>query len=134
MAKTMTTDELKQAIAALSAVKQRRRYPAQLRAEVLRHARARMSAGVSLRAVCEELDVGEPTLTRFLNAEKPVPVLAPAPSPSPKPAPKFARVRVVEKVAAPTTAISVKGPCGLIIEGLATAQLAELVRELACSA
>ena len=125
MAKTMTTDELKQAIAALSAVKQSRRYPAQLRAEVLRHTRAKLSAGVSLSAVCDELDIGEPTLTRFLHAEKP----------APKVAQSFARVRVVErKPATSTTALTVKGPCGLVIEGLTTAELAELVRSLSCLA
>lgn len=129
MAKTMTTDELKKAIAALSAVKQKRRYPAHLREEVLRHARARMAAGASRAAVCDELDVSEPTLMRFIEAEKPPAQLVPPTKP------RFARVRVVERrPPAASTPLIVKGPCDLVVEGLTMAQLTALIRSLSCSA
>jgi hypothetical protein len=120
MAITMTTEELKQAIAALSAVKQTRRYPAHLRAEVLRHARARISAGASRAAVCEELDVSEPTLMRFLDGDKP--------------RANFARVRIVEQRATAKRTLTVKGPCGIVVEGLTMTEVAELLRKASCSA
>lgn len=118
MAKTMTLDELKKAIAALSPLKQRRRYSPELRAEVLRYARTAIAAGRARSAVSKELDIGEPTLARFLKARA---------------ASGFQQVRLVESPE-PRTTISVKGPCGLVIEGLTPSDLAELVRRLACSA
>lgn len=119
MAKTMTLDELKKAIAALSPIKQRRRYPAALRAQVLRYAKSAIATGRSRTAICEELDIGEPTLTRFLKV---------------RPDPTFQRVRVVDQPPERPAQVSVKGPCGLVIDGLSVAELAELVRRLSCSA
>ncbi len=117
MAKPMTTDELKKTIANLSAVKQRRRYDAALRAEVIRYARRAHGAGQSWRAICEDLDLGEPTLARFLDE-----------------APGFAEVKIAAaEVSAPKAGFTVRGPAGLVVEGLSLLELADLVRRVSCS-
>jgi len=64
----MTTEqnELREAIERLSARKATRRYSEALRARVVAYARQRMAKGATAARVCSELDVGSPTLKKFL--------------------------------------------------------------------
>jgi hypothetical protein len=124
----MATDErsLREAIAKLSPSKNARRYPETLRAEITAYARRRLAEGTSFAAVCLELDIGEPTLHGFLGSSRP----------SEKRRPGFARVRVRAVAALPTSEVPriVRGPCGLVLEGFSTEEIADLVRRLSCSA
>lgn len=117
--------EIRNAISKLSASKNSRRYPPALRLQITRYARKRLVAGVSVGAVCRELDVGEPTLCRFLGRERP----------SEKGKAGFRRMRVVAAPSADAGGVLVvRGPCGLVIEDMSIEELADLLRSLSCSA
>lgn len=117
----MTTNELKEAIAALAENKKRRRYSPELRAAVVAHAHARIAEGASAAAVCQELGVGEPTLARFLKTERP------HPGRSRK---RFRRVRVVAETR--HVGLRVHGPSGLIVDGLSVGDVVMLWWQLSC--
>ena len=116
----MNTTEaaLKAAITKLGEFKNGRRYPAQLREQVAEFARGRVAAGASVAAVCRQLDIGEPTLARFLEAHPARPsfkqvVLA---------GPAVERVPRVVKFG------------GAVVEGLSLDEVVELLKRLKCSA
>jgi transposase-like protein len=68
---TSEFEEIRQQIANLSRAKNARRYPRALQARITAHARMRIAGGMSVGAVCRELDVGEPTMSRFLGPQRP---------------------------------------------------------------
>lgn len=92
-----------------------RAYPAALRDRVAVYLSARRAAGVSVPKVGAELGLCVSTLLRWTRAR---------PSPA-----GFERVLVVTDTT-PSSALVVHGPCGLRIEGLQLADVAELVRRL----
>ena len=118
MDKTLETQrrEIRRAAAALG-LGAGRRYPATLRSKISAYSRERMAAGVRLRAVAAEIGVSHPTLVRFVGAS----------------AAAIRRVRVSE---APATTdqvpqqVVVRGPCGVVVEGLDIAGAAALLRAL----
>jgi hypothetical protein len=120
----MTTEleDIRKQIAELATAKTTRRYPSALRQRVTRYARMRLASGVSRAAICGELDVGAPTLERFLKGAPPE---------------GFNRVRVVvrhdDEPGAPRP-LTVEGPCGTSIEGLSLNEVAQLFQRLSCSA
>jgi hypothetical protein len=123
---TSEFEEIRQQIANLARAKNARRYPQALQARITAHARMRMAAGMSVGAVCRELDVGEPTMNRFLGQRRPSEVGRAA----------FKRVRVVMRSAPETEGRTyvMRGPCGTCIEGLSVDEVTELLRRLSCSA
>lgn len=109
---------LRSAIAGLARRKKDRRYPAGLRQQVVAYARRRMAGGASAAAVCAELDIGEPTLTRFLAARSKQL--------------SFKQVRLLGPIDTPRAAPLVRGPCGVIVEGLSLNDVVHLVGRLSC--
>lgn len=110
---------LRSEIHGLADVKQRRRYPLQLRGRVVQYARARIADGASAAVVSKELDIGAPTLARFLSAAR-------ARSP-------FAELRLREPERG-SDGLVVRGPCGVRVEGMSVDDVALLLQRLACSA
>lgn len=113
---TARQDQIRRAVSKL-ARGGTRRYPTRLRRRIADYARSRLEADVSLTQVSTELGVGHPTLIRLLG----------------KASPRMRRVRV----AAPTGAthssatLVVRGPSGIVIEGLDVDSAAALLRALA---
>jgi hypothetical protein len=107
---------IQQAISELT-VGAQRRYPAQLRSRIAAYSRERIKAGIPLTRVSSELGVSHPTLVRILE-ERPAPMR---------------RVRVARPQATkaePRAALVVRGPAGLVFEGLDVEGVAALVRVL----
>jgi len=116
-------------IAALSVHKNARRFTAPLRAKVTRWARQRLAGGGAMTQICAELDVSEPTLRRFLETKR-------RSRPSPAPTRGFTQLKVVGRAAnvpAATSPLLLRGPLGLVVEGLSVEDLSRLLRELSCS-
>lgn len=95
-----------------------RRYPLRLRATIADYCRDRVQSGIPLTRVCSELGVGHPTLVRMLEEAK---------------APRLRRVRLAgprptEPEAGPVPVV--RGPAGVVIEGLGIDGIAALVRAL----
>ncbi len=109
-------NRIQQAVSALRAGAQRR-YPVELRSRIADYSRGRVEAGVALTRVCSELGVSHPTLVRILD-EKPAPMR---------------RVRVARPRKAkpePRSTLVVRGPGGLIVEGLDVEGVAALFQAL----
>jgi hypothetical protein len=111
-------ERLEQAVSALATGGQRR-YPEKLRARIAEYSRARLKAGVGLTRVSSELGVSHPTLVRLLD-EKPIAMRRI----------RIARPKATEGKSAATEALVVRGPAGLVIEGLDVEGVATLVRAL----
>lgn len=110
-------DRIRSALAELAGGAQRR-YPTELRATIADYCRDRVQGGVPLTRVCSELGVGHPTMVRMLEETK---------------GPRLRRVRVAAtKSAGPdfAAALVVRGPAGIVIEGLDLQGVAALVRAL----
>ena len=104
--------EVRQVRAALAQLpSQGRRFPPEVRAAVERYARRRTAEGATNLAVARELGVSAPTISRALARQSRM----------------FVPVRVVPEAAAP---VIVRGPCGVVIEGLDVAGVAKLLVEL----
>jgi len=108
-------EQIQQAISTLT-IGNRRRYPARLRAKIADYSHGRIAEGASITRVCSELGVSHPTMVRILQ-EKPA---------------QLRRVRVVNSNEAKQQRgeVTVKGPGGLVIEGLDINGVAVLVRAL----
>ena len=108
-------DRIQQAVSALAAGGLRR-YPAKLRSRIADYSRERIKAGTAVSRVCSELGVSHPTLVRILD-EKPAPMR---------------RVRVVRSKVTQEEPreLVVRGPGGLVIEGLDVEGAAALLRAL----
>ncbi len=109
-------DRIQQAVSALAAGALRR-YPARLRSRIADYSHERIKAGAALSRVSSELGVSHPTLVRILD-EKPAPMR---------------RVRVARRSKATKEEpreLVVRGPGGLVIEGLDVEGAAALVRAL----
>lgn len=120
---TIEMEELRRLIEGLSRHPQTRRYTPELRARVLAWAKGRRAEGASVATLCGEIGIGEPTLRKLLEpGERRA---------SRKKAAGFARVKVV---APAPKMVLVRGPGGLVVEGLSLEGVAELMRRLACSA
>lgn len=124
----MTEGEaLRREIVGLSRHKNARRYSAELRGRVVAWARRRLDEGGSNNAMCGELDIGEPTLRKFLVGATAVAARSPG----------FARVKVVRKkpaAAAAPRCLVLRGPGGVVVEGLSLEEIARLLERLSCSA
>jgi hypothetical protein len=92
-----------------------RRYPAEVRQRGAAYLAARKAAGAPMSAVLRELGLRRDTLVRWIGPGEP------------KARPRFVPVAVVEEPAG----IVVHGPCGVRVEGLDIAGVAELLRRLA---
>lgn len=93
-----------------------RRYPEPLRRRIVEYARLRLNAGIRVTEVCAELGVSHPTVSRMLGD-------APAP---------MRRVRLARPSTSgeqPATPV-VRGPHGLVVEGLGIEDVATLFRTL----
>ena len=90
-----------------------RRYPPELVAEVRRFVVASRAAGVSMARLSEQLGIPLDTLYRWQRATPPVRSLRPV------------------EVIADERRVTVLGPCGVRIEGLALDGVAALLRKLA---
>ena len=114
---TARQDQIRRAVAKL-ARGGKRRYPARLRRRIADYARNQIETDVSLTQVSSDLGVGHPTLIRLLE-EAP---------------PRMRRVRVAapSRVTADSSAaLVVRGPGGIVIEGLDVDGAAALLRALA---
>lgn len=116
------TEELRATIASLSPTKTTRRYDEPLKRRIVTHARERLACGDSVATIALALDMGQPTLVRFLDE---VPSIVP--------------VRLVPPKEEPSThashGIVVHAPGGITIEGLELNDVAALVQRLtSCSA
>ncbi len=110
-------ERIRKSIAKLATGGQRR-YPPRLRARIADYCRDRVQAGIPLTRACSELGVSHPTLVRMLEEAK---------------VPRLRRVRLVaRKPTEPDAATSpvVRGPGGIVIEGLDVEGVAALVRAL----
>lgn len=123
---TIETEELRRLIEGLSKHPQTRRYTPELRARVLAWARGRRADGASVATLCGEIGIGEPTLRKLLEPE-----LRRRPPKPKRNAAGFARMRLVAPAEKP---LLVRGPCGVLVEGLSLEGVAELMRRLSCSA
>ena len=116
----MTTTEaaLRAAIARLGHLKKGRRYPEQVREQVARFARMRIAGGASMAAVCRQLDIGQPTLARFLDV--------------PPEAGSFRQVVLAAPAVERVPRVVKFG--GAVVEGLSLDEIAALLTRLTCSA
>ena len=140
-----TTNELHQLraeIAALGEVKHLRRYPLELRRRIAKHALRRKAAGESQAAIAKSLDMSDPTLSRYVSADS----VGSATERRPRARPRSATVGTLIPIAVTPDdggrhvwshedrRVVVRGPSGLLIEGLSIGALAELIaRVAACS-
>ena len=104
---------LRRAILALDSTKQRRRYPAPLRRRLVSLVRSHPERSVV--SLARALDMAPQTLTRIVTS-----------TPT---SPAFVAVRVVEDPVEPVD-VRVRGPGGIVIEGLDIADVAALIRAL----
>ena len=111
-------ERLQQAVSALTSGGQRR-YPEKLRARIAAYSRDRLKAGVGLTRVSSELGVSHPTLVRILD-EKPAALRRV----------RVARPKAAKDEPAAADALVVRGPAGLVVEGLDVEGIAALVRAL----
>ena len=113
---TARQDQIRRAVAKL-ARGGKRRYPVRLRRRIADYARKQIEADVSLTQVSSDLGVSHPTLIRLLE-EAP---------------PRMRRVRVAAptRVTDSSAALVVRGPGGIVIEGLDVDGAAALLRALA---
>ena len=97
-----------------------RRYPPVLLRRIEDYARERRAQGASRAQICREVGISSPTLVRLLTAESGT----------------LRRVRVAADTASEVVppalgSLTVRGPGGIVVEGLDIASVAALVRELA---
>jgi len=104
----------RRSIAALGATKYLRRYPAALRAQLVRLVRAHPES--SVRAIATAIDIAPKTLQRFVGGSGGGSAIVP--------------VRVVAE-ARPSKELRVHGPHGIVVDGLDVDGVAELIRALA---
>jgi hypothetical protein len=113
-------DERQQIVMAVAKLRPgpQRRYPGALRAKIGQYAVGQRRAGVTAERVSKELGVSLPTLERIMAETKAQPM--------------FQQVRLVESTQerGRTESVVVRGPGGIVIEGLNIAQLAILIRGL----
>jgi len=95
-----------------------RPYPVHIRAAVLAHAERQRRAGIGLEAFAAELGLSATTLRKWKREA------AAAAQPA------FCEVEIVTP-SAPASALVVRGPAGLRIDGATIADIAELLRRLA---
>ena len=115
---THETARLRTALATTERSGRGRAYPPSLRAEVLRHAHARLAAGEAATAIATDLGLHAATLASWLGRTSPPPAT-------------FARVEVLAEPPSTAGALVVHTPHGLRIEGLDLDSLATLLRRLA---
>lgn len=109
---------LRALVTALHPVKTQRRYGSALRTRLTAHIHARVTAGEQLDAIARTLDVSLPTVAKL--AAKPASALMP--------------IRVLPQPPPPTRTLTLRGPCGVIVEGLTLDDVAEVCARLAsCS-
>lgn len=135
-------DQLRAEIAALGSAKHLRRYPRELRGRIAKHARRRRAGGESQAAIAKSLDMSDPTLARFVADDRnPGRDRRPRVRSRAQPVRALVPVKVRPEVGARVAGqpkderVVVRGPSGLVIEGLTISALAELIAGVAaCSA
>jgi hypothetical protein len=121
MARTNRLAALQKAIASLGEDKHERRYDERLTKEIVAHARSRQVSGVAQKIIAEELGVSQATLSRMMRRES-----------------KLIPVKVVADSKARSSSSSkaflVRGPGGVVVEGLSLEEVAVLFARIAsCS-
>jgi hypothetical protein len=115
---THETARLRTALATTERTGRGRAYPPSLRAEVLRHARARITAGEAASVIATDLGLHAATLASWIGRASPAPAA-------------FASVDVLAEPPASPGALVVHTPQGLRIDGLDLDSLVTLLRRLA---
>jgi hypothetical protein len=111
-------EELKQELSNLGPRGRGRAYPKGLMGKLLSYTVARRRQGAKIVEVAAELGMKFHTLSRWLGEKRPTA--------------SFERVEVIAPPPPPAArTLTVHGPCGLRIEGLDLAGVAELVRRVA---
>ena len=119
----MDADQLKKRIAGLTKIGGKRQYTAALKKDLLEYVAARISAGASEAAACNELELHQATVTGWRKGPRRRTEKEPA---------VHSRIRRVE-IAAPTRAreVVLVFPGGARVEGLGIEDIVELARSLA---
>ena len=107
--------EIRQAIEALGKRGPRPRYPKELRERIVSYAQAELQRGHNVEEIAAELGMKWRTLQRWRSEHKQG---------------QFRRVQVVPNAPASKT-LTLYGPLGVRLEGLALDEVAELIRRLA---
>ena len=105
-----------------------RRYPTKLRREIASYARVRLAQGVARATVCEELGVSSPTVVRILS-EAETRRSGAATREAVAGSPAIRPVRVVAE-AIDSRRLVVRGPGGVVVEGLDLAGVVSVLRGL----
>ena len=110
----LTNTELRELQAAIAALPRgpNRRLPTGLRQRITAYVHEQVDGGRSRGVISEELGISIPTVRRLLNEKRPA---------------KMVPVRVTPAAA---SSITVRGPSGLVIEGLGMEGLVALIRAL----
>ena len=103
--------EVRKAMLAAGAKRPGRRFPEAAKAAMTRFASEKVANGQTLAEVARELELSVATLNRWAGSR-----------------PAFVPVEVAPQG---VSSITVRGPQGLVIEGLSMEQLAELLRRIA---
>ena len=106
--------ELRRAVEQLEGRGRRRRFPKPLRSKLISYIRRRREAGCSMKDIGDEIGLSFKTVSRWLTVKS---------EPT-----SFRRVQVVREQ--PRGALTVHGPHGVRVEGMAVEDLAELLRRL----
>ncbi len=101
-----------------------RRYPVTVRREIARYARGRLSQGASRSAVCRELGVGSPTVEHILDETKVPPERDTTDSATLRP------IRVISSGGGGTQRLLLRGPGGVVVEGLDLDGVVNILRGL----
>lgn len=116
MTATQEAQVLRKAVEALGPVPQRRRFDADLRRRLSAHVQMRVASGEAIASVARSLDLAGPTVARLLRTSS-----------------SLLPVRVAPPTE-PVGRITVRGPCGLLVEGFTIEDLAALIARLSsCS-
>ena len=103
--------EVRKAMAAAGEKRPGRRFPEAAKAAMARFASEQLANGHAMAAIAHELELSVATLRRWTGSR-----------------PAFVPVELAPQVGSP---ITVRGPQGLVIEGLSLEQLVELLRRMA---
>jgi len=103
--------ELRQAIEKLEGRGRGKRYPTELRDRILGYVEARISDGVTLEKIGEEIAMSWRTLSRWRSERR-------------------GGFKKVEVAVETKKTVTVHGPCGVRVDGLDLDETAELIRRL----
>ena len=114
--------KLRAEIAALSDLKTRRRYPGRLRRRLVAYARAQAALGESQAMVAAGLGLSQSALSRMVRTYEDAPLDA-----------GFVEISIAPQPAKRAPGFTVRGPCGMQVDGLSVDDVAALFARLSCS-